>query len=49
MFNSKSFKKLNLQERGYGFYPEVTDKISKLNIKIYEVPINYKGRSYKEV
>jgi hypothetical protein len=48
MFNSKLFKKLNLQERGFGFCPEVTAKISKLNLKIYEVPINYKGRSYKE-
>lgn len=48
MFNSKLFKKLNLQERGFGFCPEVTAKISKLNLRIYEVPINYKGRSYKE-
>lgn len=48
LFNSKVFKKLNLQERGFGFCPEVTAKISKLNLKIYEAKINYKGRSYKQ-
>ena len=48
LFNSKFFKKLNLRESGFGFCPEVTAKISKLNLKIYEVPISYKGRSYKQ-
>lgn len=48
LFNSKVFKKLNLRESGFGFCPEVTAKISKLNLKIYEVPISYKGRSYKQ-
>ena len=44
-FESKLFKKIKLEEEDFAFCPEVTSKISKLNEKILEVPINYKGRS----
>ena len=47
-FNSDLFKKINLKEKDFAFCPEVTAKISKKKIKIFEVPISYKGRSYKE-
>ena len=30
------------------FCPELTSKISKKGIRIYECPINYNGRSYDE-
>lgn len=39
---------LNLKENRFGFEPEVTAKILKKNIKIYEVPISYAGRDYNE-
>ena len=48
VFKSSFFKKLVLEENDFSFCPEVTTKVSKLNIKIYEVPIKYTGRSYKE-
>ena len=48
VFNSNIFKNLVLEENDFSFCPEVTTKISKLNIKIYEVAIKYSGRSYKE-
>ncbi len=48
VFNSKLFKKITLSENGFAFCPEVTTKISNLNINIYEIPISYKGRTYKE-
>jgi glycosyltransferase involved in cell wall biosynthesis len=48
VFSSSIFKNLVLEENDFSFCPEVTTKISKLNIKIYEVPIKYSGRSYKE-
>jgi len=49
----KAFKKdllvsLNLESDGFEFCPEVTAKIGKRKIKIYEVPISYSARSKKE-
>ena len=48
VFRSKILKKLDLKENRFGFEPEITAKISKLNVKIYEVGISYRGRSYLE-
>tara|TARA_B100001250_G_scaffold374527_1_gene361422 strand:+ start:324 stop:1025 length:702 start_codon:yes stop_codon:yes gene_type:complete len=48
MLDSKVFKSLKLKEKGFSFCPEVTTKLSKLGINIYEIPINYEGRTYKE-
>ena len=42
------FKRIKLKENGFAFCPEITTKISNLNIKIFEVPISYRGRSYEE-
>ena len=39
---------LILEENGFAFCPEITTKISNLNINIKEVPISYSGRSYSE-
>jgi len=39
---------LKLKENDFSFCPELTTKLSKLNIKIIEVPIKYNGRSYNE-
>ena len=48
VFDSYIFKKLVLEEDDFSFCPEVTTKISKMNINIYEVPIKYTGRDYYE-
>jgi len=45
VFNSNIFKKLELKENGFAFCAEVNTKLAKLNEKIIELPINYKGRS----
>lgn len=38
-----------IESRKFGFEPEITAKIAKIkDIKIYEVGISYKGRTYKE-
>jgi len=39
---------LNLKENCFGFEPEVTAKILKRKIRIYEVPISYTGREFDE-
>lgn len=42
-------KALDLQEKRFGFEPEVTAKLSRIpEIKIYEVGISYYGRTYAE-
>tara|TARA_B100001142_G_scaffold325127_1_gene378127 strand:+ start:427 stop:1125 length:699 start_codon:yes stop_codon:yes gene_type:complete len=47
-FDSSLISKIKLTENDFAFCPEFTAKISKLGIKIHEVPISYNGRSYDE-
>lgn len=49
----KVFKKdvlinIELKEDRFGFEPEITAKISKKNLRIYEVGVKYFGRKYEE-
>lgn len=44
----KIFNKIELSEKGFAFCPELTTKLSNLNISIHEVPISYKGREFAE-
>lgn len=37
-----------IEENRFGFEPEITAKVSKLGVRIYEVGISYSGRSYSE-
>ena len=48
VFDSRIFKKIKLKEKGFSFCPEITTKISMLNINIEEFPINYIGRTYEQ-
>ena len=48
MFESNLFKSIKLEENDFSFCPEVTTKISLLNIEILEIAINYNGRSYQQ-
>ena len=47
-FRSDIIKTIEIEEKRFGFEPEITAKISKLNCRIYEVGISYYGRTYKE-
>jgi glycosyltransferase involved in cell wall biosynthesis len=49
----KAFKRevlngIQLEENRFGFEPEITAKLSKLKLRIYEVAISYNGRTYEE-
>jgi glycosyltransferase involved in cell wall biosynthesis len=49
----KAFKReviqgITIEEDRFGFEPEITAKIAKLDVVIYEVGISYYGRTYKE-
>ena len=48
VFKTDLLKKFVLEENGFNFCPEITAKFSKINEKIYEVPINYYGRTHEE-
>lgn len=48
VFKSEVLKPLVLREKRFGFEVEVTAKIARSGAVIYEVPINYYGRSYDE-
>ena len=48
VFKSNVLKNIDLKENRFGFEPEITAKIAKKNIKIYEVGISYFGRKYSD-
>lgn len=49
LFKTSIIKNISLQEKRFGFEPEITSKISKIKgIRIYEVGISYYGRTYLE-
>ncbi len=49
LFRTDLIQKILLEEKRFGFEPEVTAKISKIpKLRIYEVGISYYGRTYEE-
>ena len=49
LFKTNLVQGFQLQEKRFGFEPEVTARISRVpNIRIYEVGISYYGRTYAE-
>ncbi len=49
LFKTDIIQKIKLKEKRFGFEPEVTAKISRVNnARIYEVGISYYGRTYEE-
>jgi hypothetical protein len=47
-FKTKVLKEIKLEQRSFGFEPEVTMKLAMKKKIFYEVPISYSGRSYEE-
>ncbi len=47
-FRRDIIQTIRLREDRFGFEPEVTAKLARLNVKIYEVGVSYYGRTYKE-
>jgi len=49
LFRRPIIQSLTLQEKRFGFEPEVTAKMAKIpGIRVYEVGISYYGRTYEE-
>lgn len=47
-FRKDIIDKLEIEENRFGFEPEITAKVAKLKVRIYEVGISYSGRTYEE-
>ena len=47
-FRREVIQKVHLQESRFGFEPEITAKVARLKLRIYEVSISYRGRTYQE-
>jgi glycosyltransferase involved in cell wall biosynthesis len=48
VFRREIIQSIPLEEDRFGFEPEVTVKIAKRRLRIYEVGISYAGRTYEE-
>jgi glycosyltransferase involved in cell wall biosynthesis len=48
VFPTGLLKSLRLTSDRFGFEPEVTARLAKRRVRIYEVPISYQARSYAE-
>ena len=48
VFTKEALQGISINENRFGFEPEITDKIAKKHLRIYEVPISYYGRTYDE-
>jgi glycosyltransferase involved in cell wall biosynthesis len=48
VFRREIIQNISIEENRFGFEPEITAKISKVNCRIYEVGISYYGRTYEE-
>jgi glycosyltransferase involved in cell wall biosynthesis len=47
-FRREVIQTIPLEENRFGFEPEVTVKIAKRRLRVYEVGISYSGRTYEE-
>jgi hypothetical protein len=47
-FKLEVVKQIRIEENRFGFEPEITAKVARLGVPIYEVPISYNGRTYAE-
>jgi glycosyltransferase involved in cell wall biosynthesis len=48
VFRREIIQQMPLHENRFGFEPEITAYVSRLNVPIYEVAISYYGRTYAE-
>jgi glycosyltransferase involved in cell wall biosynthesis len=48
LFRADVLRRIRLEEDRFGFEPEVTAKVARLEVRIFEVGISYAGRTYEE-
>ncbi|MBH10944.1 MAG: glycosyl transferase [Candidatus Marinimicrobia bacterium] len=48
MFRREILETIDFKSNRFGFEPEFTAKVAKANLRIYEIPISYYGRTYDD-
>src|SRR5476649_1756037 len=48
VFRREVIQKIRIEEDRFGFEPEITAKVARLKVRVYEVGISYYGRTYVE-
>ena len=48
VFRGEIIRKIKIEEDRFGFEPEITAKVARMRLRIYEVGIGYSGRTYAE-
>jgi glycosyltransferase involved in cell wall biosynthesis len=47
-FRREVIQSISIEENRFGFEPEITAKVARKKLRIYEVPVSYYGRTYAE-
>jgi hypothetical protein len=47
-FRREVIQRIRIKENRFGFEPEITAKVARAKLRIYEVGISYTGRTYAE-
>jgi glycosyltransferase involved in cell wall biosynthesis len=47
-FRREVIQSITIEENRFGFEPEVTAKVARMGVRIYEIGISYHGRTYAE-
>ena len=48
VFKREVIQAIPLREKRFGFEVEITAKVARRHLRVYEVPISYYGRDYSE-
>jgi len=48
VFRREVIQNISIEENRFGFEPEITAKVARLKVRIYEVAVSYYGRTYAE-
>ena len=48
VFRREVAQKLDIRSKSFAVEPEITAKVAKMRVRVYEVPISYSGRDYSE-
>jgi len=48
VFRREVISRISIEENRFGFEPEITAKVARLQCRVYEVGISYSGRTYAE-
>jgi glycosyltransferase involved in cell wall biosynthesis len=48
VFRREVLQRFTIEENRFGIEPEITAKVARLGVRIYEVSVSYRGRTYAE-